>query len=129
MLNDFTSARHLPSISPFITVNLCHTQRQVTVAVQDLWPSFPAAAGRMIHLFFKPGIQRGTTTGTKKKTSRHTEAAGKTLLFVCYVLRTFYLLYVHAYVRFAVVRDHDAEAGRSAGGEGDSICCLLQFVF
>lgn len=50
MLKDLTSARALPSISPLITVNLCHTHRQVTVAVQPpCFPSLPAA-GRMIHL-------------------------------------------------------------------------------
>lgn len=55
MLKDLTSARHFPSMSPLITVNLCHTQRQVTVAVQRCSPSSPfppraTAAGRMIHL-------------------------------------------------------------------------------
>jgi len=49
MLKDLTSARALPSMSPLMTVNLCHTHRQVTVAVQPGFPSLPAA-GRMIHL-------------------------------------------------------------------------------
>lgn len=49
MLKDLTSARALPSMSPLITVNLCHTHRQVTVAVQAGFPSLPAAV-RMIHL-------------------------------------------------------------------------------
>lgn len=46
-LKDLTSERHLPSMRPLITVNLCHTQRHVTVAVHSL-PSLPA--GRIIHL-------------------------------------------------------------------------------
>lgn len=49
-LKDLTSERHLPSMSPLMTVNLCHTQRHVTVAVHS-FPSLPA--GRMIHLHNK----------------------------------------------------------------------------
>lgn len=65
MLKDCTSARHLPSISPLITVNLCHTHRQETVAVHSLL-SLPAA--RITHLL----ADKNNTGKTSEKKNTHT---------------------------------------------------------